>query len=145
MPIMTAVVDTPAFETGFVPELQRMQTNTVTLAQASKYPLLTLPRKTATHEMLASAYGTQGLPFHPSFETHNAISVVALVKAGFGITFMPVGMLSMFDMTELGTAHVTPGGLYRTVSITRAKGRAIQPAGEALIEAFREGFRGGKK
>jgi DNA-binding transcriptional LysR family regulator len=83
--------NTPAFETGFVPELQRMQTNTVTLARASKYPLLTLPRKTATHEMLASAYGTQGLPFHPSFETHNAISVVALVKAGFGITFMPVG------------------------------------------------------
>jgi DNA-binding transcriptional LysR family regulator len=119
-----------------------VQTDTVTLAQASKYPLLTLPRETATHEMLANAYAAQGLPFRPSFETHNAISVVALVKAGFGITFMPVGMLSMFDMTELGTAHITPGGLYRTVSITRAKGRAIQPAGEALIEALREGFQG---
>ncbi|MFM0121673.1 LysR substrate-binding domain-containing protein [Paraburkholderia sp. RL18-101-BIB-B] len=122
-----------------------VQTDTVTLAQTSKYPLLTLPRETATREMLANAYAAQALPFHPSFETHNAISVLALVKAGFGVTFMPVGMLSMFDMTALGTARVAPDGLYRTVSITRAKGRAIQPAGEALIEALREGFQSEKK
>ena len=95
--------------------------------------------------MLANADAAQALPFRPAFETHNAISVLALVKAGFGITFMPVGMLSLFDMKALGTAHVVPGGLYRTVSITRAKGRAIQPAGEALIEALREGFQSKKK
>jgi DNA-binding transcriptional LysR family regulator len=122
-----------------------VQTGTVTIAQASQYPLLTLPRETATHGMLANAYAAQALPFRPSFETHNAISVFALVKAGFGITFMPVGMLSLFDMKALGTAHVAPDGLYRTVSITRAKGRAIQPAGEALIEALRKGFQGRKK
>jgi DNA-binding transcriptional LysR family regulator len=83
-----------------------VQTGTVTIAQASQYPLLTLPRETATHGMLANAYAAQALPFRPSFETHNAISVFALVKAGFGITFMPVGMLSLFDMKALGTAHV---------------------------------------
>jgi DNA-binding transcriptional LysR family regulator len=94
-----------------------VQTGTVTIAQASQYPLLTLPRETATHGMLANAYAAQALPFRPSFETHNAISVFALVKAGFGITFMPVGMLSLFDMKALGTAHVAPDGLYRTVSI----------------------------
>lgn len=48
-----------------------VQTDTVTLAQASRYPLLTLRRETATREMLARAYAAQGLPFHPSFETHN--------------------------------------------------------------------------
>ena len=47
-----------------------VQTDTVTLAQASKYPLL------ATHEMLANAYAAQGLPFRPSLETQNGFSVV---------------------------------------------------------------------
>jgi DNA-binding transcriptional LysR family regulator len=113
----------------------------VKLANAARYPLLTLHAGTATREMLSNAYAAAGLPFRPIFETHNSVSVLAMVKAGFGIGFMPAGMLTLFNMEELKTARVTDADLRRTISITRAKARAVQPAADALMKALREGFR----
>ena len=114
---------------------------TVTLAEAVRHPLLTLPARTATWEMLRRAYVAEGLPFQPAFETHNTVSVLALIKSGFGFSFMPVCILPMFNLQGLKTARVGPSRLYREVSITRSKGRAIQPATEAMIAMLKEGFR----
>jgi len=82
----------------------------------------------------------QGHAFQPAFEIQNLISVVAMVKADFGVTFMPAGIRSLFGMSSLRTLRVGPTGLFREISITRAKGRVVEPAAEALIMALRDGF-----
>ncbi|MFZ2307609.1 MAG: LysR substrate-binding domain-containing protein [Rhodoferax sp.] len=111
------------------------------LAEAALHPMLTLPQGTATRELLNRAYAAEGLPFQPTFETHNMVSVLAMVKAGFGFSVMPKGILALFNMDELKTARIGSEGLYRSISITRAKGRAIQPPAEALIKALRQACR----
>lgn len=109
---------------------------TITLLKAAKYPLLTLPTGTATREMLSAAYAAKGLDFQPAFETHNMASVFAMVKAEFGFAFMPSSILSVFNMDGMKTARVRSASLGLAVTITKARGRAIQPAAETLIDAI---------
>lgn len=117
-----------------------VQRSTVTLRDAANYPLLTLRSQSATHELLRSAYTKAGLGFFPSFETDNLLSVFAMVNAGFGFAFVPTCTLALLNMNNLKVAHVVPDSLYRTISITRAKGRSLQPAALALIEVIQTEF-----
>jgi DNA-binding transcriptional LysR family regulator len=111
----------------------------IPLAAAATHPVLTLPVGTATREMLATTYQAAGLPFRPAFETHNMVSLIAMVKAGFGLAYVPAGVLHLFNLDDLKAVHVRDADLTRTISITRARGRAIQPASEALMQAIKEG------
>lgn len=113
---------------------------TASLAEVAQYPLLTLASGTATHELLRTTYAKENLPFEPAYVSFNSISVIAMVRAGFGFAFVPAGLLGLFDMQALGTSRLAPEGLFRESGITRAKGRALQPAAEALIDAIRLGF-----
>jgi DNA-binding transcriptional LysR family regulator len=123
-------------------ELARLRS--VTLPAAARYPVLTLPPGTATREMLASAYQAAGLSFRPAFETHNMVSVVAMIKAGFGVAYVPSGVRHLFRLDDLKAVHVRGADLTRQITITRARGRAVQPAAEALMAALKEGCRDGK-
>jgi DNA-binding transcriptional LysR family regulator len=116
------------------------RTRSVSLAQAVQYPVLTLPTGTATRELLASVYQSAGFPFRPTFETHNMISVLAMVKAGFGVAYVPSGVLHLLNLEDLTTLRVRDADLTRTISITRARGRAIQPASAALMQALRREY-----
>lgn len=119
------------------------RTRTAALEAAAKFPVLTLPLGTATRDMLTAAYHAVGLAFRPAFETHNMMSVVALVKAGFGVAYVPSGVLPLFDMDGLKTLQVRDADLTRTISITRARGRAVQPAAEAFMQSLHEAVASG--
>lgn len=107
------------------------------LKDIAGYPLIALPTGSATREILAQAFAAENLPFRPAFETHNLVSVVGMVKAGFGLAFMPEGIRAIFDMSAMRTVKIASPELVRTICLTRAKGRALQPAAQALVEALR--------
>jgi DNA-binding transcriptional LysR family regulator len=115
----------------------------VRIAEAAKYPLLTMPAEAAARQMLSDAYEAEGLKLKPAFESHNVMTIVAMLKAGFagfGISFMPVGVVPLFNFEDLKTAQIAPKPLMRSIAITTARGRAAQPSSVALMNALRAGF-----
>ncbi|MDH6261718.1 LysR family transcriptional regulator [Bradyrhizobium sp. BR13661] len=112
----------------------------VTIADAAEYPLLTRPPQTAIWELLSDVYQTAGFPLKPAVEFHNVLSLVAMLKAGFGISFVPAGAIPLLNMDELKTRRISPTPLQRTVAIVTARGRAVQPSSAALMNALRLGY-----
>ncbi|WP_315831854.1 LysR family transcriptional regulator [Bradyrhizobium prioriisuperbiae] len=120
------------------------RSRTVQLAEAAKYPLLTMPTETAAWEMLREAYEAEGAIFKPAFQSHNVITIVAMLKAEFGISYLPVGVLPLFETCDLKTAGVAPKPLMRSIAIATARGRSVQPGSAALMAALRVGFGAGR-
>jgi len=114
------------------------------LADVAQHPLITMPAGTRTRELLATAYRQAGFTFQPPFETRQMVSLIAMVKAGLGVAFMSESLLPLFNMDGLETAILKDVDLRRTVSIVRARGKAIQPATEVLLDAIRDGMRTAK-
>lgn len=113
---------------------------TVTITKAAQYPLLMRPQQTAMWELLSDAYHLAGFTLQAAFVSDNITTLVAMLKAGFGISFMPIGILPMFNMSGLRTKPISPTPLRRPIVLATARGRAIQPNSAALMDAFRVGF-----
>lgn len=116
------------------PLVSRGTTEIVTLAQ---YPLLTMPAQSAVWHTLNDAFATENTRFSPAFLTLHQLTLVSMVKAGFGVTVLPRLSLRLMDMQGLATARLAAPGLYRQIGIVKAKGRAIRPAAEAFMDMLR--------
>ncbi len=113
----------------------------VDIPTLAKYPLLTMPAQSAVWNTLSDAFAAVNVPFTPAFLTLHQLTLLAMVKAGFGVTVLPRLSLRLMDMQGLATARVVAPGLYRQVGIVKAKGRAIRPAAEAFMDALRSQLR----
>ncbi len=118
-----------------------VKSRSVLLAEVAEHPLITMPAGTRTRELLATAYRKAGLAFQPPFESKQLVSMIAMVKAGLGVAFMSESLLPLFNMDGLATALLKDVPLRRTVSVVRARGKAVQPATEVLLDAIRQGMR----
>ena len=117
-----------------------MRKGTVRLADVARYPLLTMPMQSAIWETLNDAYQAEGLAFKPAFVSHNVLTFLAMAKAGFGLCFLPVGVIPLFNMDTLKMARIVPRPLLRAIAIGTARGRAVQPGPMALMKALRSEF-----
>ncbi|HJV84560.1 MAG TPA: LysR family transcriptional regulator [Noviherbaspirillum sp.] len=111
----------------------------VSLADVGKYPLLTMPQQSAIWGLIADAFSAEGLEFKPAFQTMHMMSLIAMIKADFGVGFLPRRIIPMLNMEDIGIARVGRSGIYREVCLATDRTRAIQPATEGLMMAFREG------
>lgn len=118
-----------------------VKTGSVTLRQVARFPLVTMPAGTRTRELLATAYRKAGYLFQPPFESKQMVSLVAMVKAGLGVAFLSENVLPLINMDGLATTQLKDVELRRGISIVRARGKALQPATEVLLQAMREGMR----
>lgn len=119
------------------PDHPLVRRGTVSLASIAKHPLLLMPPTTALWGFLHELFGRHGLTLKVHMQLHHVLSIVALVHAGVGIAFLPRGLVNMLDPGSLCSARIQPRGLFRTISLTTARGRAIQPTARALYEEFR--------
>jgi DNA-binding transcriptional LysR family regulator len=110
----------------------------ISLSSVSKYPLLTMPQQSAMWGWVSEAFAAEGLEFKPAFQTQHMMSLIAMIKAGFGVGFLPRLIIPMLNMETIGTVRVGRSGLYRDICLATDRNRAIQPATEALMAAFRE-------
>jgi len=117
-----------------------VRTGSCSLADVARFPLVTMPAGTRTRELLADAYRKAGFPFHPPFETKQMVTLAAMVKAGLGVAFISENVLPLLNMEGLATAELRDVPLRRTISIVRARGKAVQPATEELMNAIRDGL-----
>jgi DNA-binding transcriptional LysR family regulator len=109
----------------------------VEIPEVSKYPVLTMPSQSAVWKTLSDAFAAASIPFTPAFLTLHQLTLLSMVKAGFGVTVLPSLSLKLMSMEGLATVRVGPSGLYRDVGLTTAHGRAIRPAGETFMDVLR--------
>ena len=109
----------------------------VEIAQLAKYPLLTMPSQSAVWKTLSDAFAAAGVPFAPAFLSLHQLTLLSMVKAGFGVTALPRLSIKLMDMQGLALARVGPSGLYRDIGLTIARGRAIRPAAEMFMDVLR--------
>lgn len=89
-------------------------------------------------ELVAGAFAADGLEFKPVFQTLHMMSLIAMIKAGFGVGFLPRRILPMLSMDAIGVARIGRSGIFREVCLATDRGRALQPPAEALMMTFRE-------
>jgi LysR family transcriptional regulator, carnitine catabolism transcriptional activator len=114
----------------------------ITLADTAQYPLMTTPAETPVWDLMRDRYSQEGLSFNPAFASTNVTTLVALVRTGWGISFLPTGMVPILSMRELCISSITPRPIERPISIATAKGRAVQPGAKTLIATLVRAFNG---
>lgn len=80
--------------------------SSVSLAAVSKYPLLSLPVQTAMWGIILDAFAAEGIEFKPTFQTMHVLSLIAMVKAGFGLAFLPSMLIPLLNMEPFGMARI---------------------------------------
>lgn len=113
----------------------------VTLSDVARYPVISMPPQTAMHSHLTRAFADHGLKFQANIQTMHALSAVALVRAGHGITLMPEGVLKFIRHEEFCVLKNTDFNVGRQIAIATARGRSLQPAAEAVVNFIRENTR----
>jgi DNA-binding transcriptional LysR family regulator len=117
--------------------------DSVSLEAVSQHPIITMPPQASIRGNIADAFAEKGLEFEPGFQTLHQMSIISMVRAGFGVTFLPRIAIPTVNMDQLGTVPVEAPGLYRRICLTTAHGRAIQPAAETMMETVRDVLGGG--
>lgn len=109
----------------------------LTLAAISRYPLVSMPSHSAIFEQIRRAFAAQGLPFNPQILVMHTLSTIAVIRAGLGVGFAPIGLLRFLDQGELEMLSIPDIGLARGIAIARAKDRNLSPAAMALIDVIK--------
>jgi len=118
-----------------------MRTQSASMFRILKYPVIAASSsQTVMWSQIAQHAAKSGLELKPAMDTTHILSAFALVKAGFGVTFLPERALSMMNMDNLTWIRVSAGGLHRTISLTISRGRSLQPAAQTLMTTLRASF-----
>ncbi len=79
---------------GFFKDLTDKQ---VSLAELTKYPLISLGKDTKSFEFFSSFFSSYGLPYKPDIEAFTADQILPMVEADLGIGFVPEEFLREGD------------------------------------------------
>ena len=79
---------------GFFKDLTDKQ---VSLAELTKYPLISLGKDTKSFEFFSSVFSSYGLPYKPDIEAFTADQILPMVEADLGIGFVPEEFLREGD------------------------------------------------
>jgi LysR family carnitine catabolism transcriptional activator len=126
----------PVFEDEIVAVLPRAHPLTkrrmVSLAALSLVPLLVPPRGPTLRTAIEDAFASAGLGWRPAQEALSPPTLIGLVEAGFGATFLPMLYAPRFDLSGCRLLRIEGRQLVRRMGIARRADRAEAPAGAAL-------------
>ena len=72
----------------------------------------------------------------PTLRTRNPFATLAVIKAGFGIGFVPQLLAETLNLQGVALLRMAEADISRDVGIATLKGRAIYPAATAFIETL---------
>jgi LysR family transcriptional regulator, carnitine catabolism transcriptional activator len=110
----------------------------VRLADLAREPLVTVPPEAATWASLKAAFGKAGLDFHPRFQTQNALSLVAMVRAGLAVGFATRLGARQINMTGVTALALVDFEIERDVGIVTVQGRNLPHAAAMFCKVLRE-------
>lgn len=120
-----------------VPEEHPLTQENFSLAEMAKHELVSMPEQTASYHQIAQVFSDHGLPFEPEMQTMQALSMVALVRAGLAQCFVPIGILKFFNMTGLRVIHPKGIDVSRQIAIATTSTRNLSAAANAFIKTIK--------
>jgi DNA-binding transcriptional LysR family regulator len=105
----------------------------------SGFPLVTLRRESGIREQVERGFAARQLVIEPVYELDQMSTVLALVKAGFGITVLPIYALAAPSLAGVVARPLTDPLLTREIVIIRREDRTLSPAAVDFIRQLKIG------
>jgi DNA-binding transcriptional LysR family regulator len=112
-----------------------------TLATIAKHPFLCPSENSPTWRLVTKTFKAKGLELTVSFETNNLFTLLGLVEAGLGLTFLPRIVVPRLNLDMVTPIRVTDVPLVRKISLVTLRDRALSPAAAAFAKALRLGLK----
>jgi DNA-binding transcriptional LysR family regulator len=105
----------------------------------SGVPLVTLRRDNGIREEVERGFAARDLVSRPVYELDQMSTVLALVKAGLGITVLPIYALSAQSLTGVVARPLSDPALKREIVVIRREDRTLSPAAVDFIRQLKIG------
>ena len=105
----------------------------------SGFPLVTLQRENGIREEVERGFAAQHLVSKPVYELDQMSTVLALVKAGLGITVLPIYALSAQSLPGVVAKPLSDPALTREIVVIRREDRTLSPAAVDFIRQLKIG------
>ena len=79
------------------PEFSALTGRTLTLADLTPYPLITLGAGTTSYDFYAAVFSRRGVPFQPAIEAATADQIIPMAEAGLGVGIVPQAFIRPSD------------------------------------------------
>jgi LysR family carnitine catabolism transcriptional activator len=100
--------------------------------------LVMLVRDSSTHEQIAAALQANRITRDADYEVANMFTALSMVRAGFGVTFIPAMVLSDVNMAGLAWKRLRRPAPTRRIGICRREDRTASPAAAKFEDLLRE-------
>ena len=100
-------------------------------------PLIALRRGNGIREQIEQGYAAAGLNAEPAFELDQLTTVLAMVEAGFGITVLPLYVLSALPTQSLVARELIDPNVTREIDVAHREDRSLPPAAVEFARLLR--------
>jgi LysR family carnitine catabolism transcriptional activator len=94
-------------------------------------------RQSSTREQVSAALASHDITREADYEVANMFTALSMVRAGLGVTFIPVLVLAEVNMKGLGWARMAKPAPVRRIGICRRSDRTASPAALKFEEVLR--------
>ncbi|MDR5784652.1 LysR family transcriptional regulator [Caballeronia sp. LZ065] len=112
----------------------------VTLEQLAQVPLMLLDRYSILRERLADEFAKRGLALRPMHHAANLSTLLGMVDAGLGATFLPRSMAQRYARDTRATLQVTDVKLMRSFGILRSRDADLSAAALSFVRHLEANF-----
>lgn len=112
----------------------------VTLEQLAQIPLMLLDRYSMLRDTLAHELATRGLSLRPVHEAANLSTLLGMVDAGLGATFLPRSMAQRYAHDKRATLRVVDIKLMRSFGILRLRDADLSAAALSFVRHLQANF-----
>jgi LysR family carnitine catabolism transcriptional activator len=99
--------------------------------------LVMLVRDSSTHEQIAAALAANRITREADYEVANMFTALSMVRAGFGVTFVPAMALQEVNMAGLAWKRLQRPAPMRRIGICRREDRTASPAAARFEDLLR--------
>lgn len=99
--------------------------------------VLTVPQSNSREQVLG-ALASHGIQREVNFDVVNMFTALAMVREGFGVTFIPTLAVAESNMRDLTWRRLPPPRLLRSIGIYRRLDRGMSPAAEKFVHLLRQ-------
>jgi len=100
--------------------------------------LILMTQHSSTRHIIADALSSNGVDSRPAYEIAGLATALSMVKAGLGVTIMPMMALLEMNMEQLALCRLTGPTAARQIAICRRRDRAPSPAASKLAQLVRD-------
>jgi DNA-binding transcriptional LysR family regulator len=112
----------------------------VRLEELAHVPLMLLDRYSILLETLATEFARRGLALRPTHQATNLSTLLGMVDAGLGATFLPRSMAQRYARDHRATLRVTDVELLRSFGILRSRSAELSPSALSFVRHLQANF-----